>query len=130
MASFREQRYNRLFKMLREDIYNLHCDIRTNEDSKGISDCVFDATKYYAVIFFFMIIYCDIVDTTAELLTWDEYKEKYEFDDIGNCVFCFGLNLTDLADKFGFVELIANNGVDNQTLIDAIPDTTNISYSC
>ncbi len=130
MSSFREKRYNKLFKLLREDIYNRLCNIRRDEDITGLSCNLLDTTRYYAVIFYFMIIYNDIANPFNDLLTWENYKEKYDFDAIADCVHCHNINLNTLSSFFMFEELIQNEGIDSQMLIDNIPNIGAINLSC
>lgn len=129
-ASFREQRYNRLFKFLREDIYNLLCKIRAEEDIKGQSCRQLDIHRYYALLIYLMIIYNDITNPFSDVLTWDEYKEKYTFEDVAKAVACKEINLYYLVNQFNFQELIDADGVDSQPLIDALPNIESINTIC
>lgn len=131
--SLRERRYNKLFKLLREDIYNIFCKIDIDEKVKGESDYTTAVQLYYAALIYMMMIYNDITNPYNKLLTWEEYKEKYNFEEVVNCFRCLGcvdINLVELQKKFDFQSIVTNGGVDSELMVNIMPDTISINSNC
>lgn len=128
MANYCEQRYNKGFLYIRQTIYNDLKKIRRDEDN-GVEPCsLFDVTKRFAALFYMMILYNTIINTFAEVKSWNTYKTNFKYDEMKECARCAGINWDKLASYFSFEAIIANDGVDTQELIDAV--TSEYEVTC